>query len=408
MLQTVSPEIRSSDIVAPERSGTTDRSDRYPVIDGLRAMAAYYVFVYHVWQFAGQPTAKVHAGQFTVDLLAFVSVGATGVDLFMILSGLCLFLPIARSKKNLDRWNARSFFKRRMLRLMPGYYASIAYVVGLPILLVAVFKLLHIKANWQPIPDVWQFITHAFFIHTFFTQTWDGLYGPLWSLGVEAQLYLAFPFAIYAYRKWGARVFPCAIALSVLYQIGVWAVTHSFNSWALTYIWSVNLLGRWVEFGAGMLIAWMMTDPAQHVRLRKWLWIGALSIIAVGCFSKAAILFPWFPMGALTTASIYFLLAMHACCTPGLVHKAIGNPIFARIGFISYSIYLVHQDTAFYFSQFCKKMLHVDGLPLLLLLLTVGFAVVLTVSWFFFLLFEKPFLGTGKPSGSSALPAVPA
>ena len=76
-----------------------------------------------------------------------------------------------------------------------------------------------------------------------------------------------------------------------------------------------------------------------------------------------------------------------------------------RLGLMSYSIFLIHQPTSWYFSELMRKKFHITGLPEFALLCTVGFAVLLVISYGFFRLFELPYLVAGHREMAPAKPA---
>ena len=88
-------------------------------MDGLRAFAALWVVSFHMRAFSG--------GRLPRGLDTFVRSGSTGVSLFLVLSGFCLYVPYSGGRS--DRFKAKSFLKRRWWRLVPAYYASLALVV---------------------------------------------------------------------------------------------------------------------------------------------------------------------------------------------------------------------------------------------------------------------------------------
>src|SRR5580765_5188837 len=113
-----------------------DNRSRIAGIDGMRAIAALSVFGCHLvayWHLQGRLPLK---------LTPLSELGAHGVDLFVVISGFCLALPVARSGLVLDSTN---FFIRRAARILPPYYVALAacatlaiiprtshYVVGTP------------------------------------------------------------------------------------------------------------------------------------------------------------------------------------------------------------------------------------------------------------------------------------
>ena len=169
---------------APVAAAATDKPTssakinwRIPAIDGLRALAMLMVFTFHVWEFGGSPSRVVSLAGLPMDLYALVHKFELGVDLFMVLSGFCLFLPLCKSDRALWDWDWRNYARRRIRRIVPPYYAAIAYTVFLPVVLVALFRVLHLEANWQPFPPLYQVITHALFVHTLTKGTWGEING---------------------------------------------------------------------------------------------------------------------------------------------------------------------------------------------------------------------------------------
>src|SRR5689334_14014101 len=86
------PAAHNASTCLPERPRRVSRlstSNRLPAVDGLRAVAALWVVLFHI-------SALSHA-QFpqVPGLDLFMRSGSTGVSLFLVLSGFCLFLPFA-------------------------------------------------------------------------------------------------------------------------------------------------------------------------------------------------------------------------------------------------------------------------------------------------------------------------
>lgn len=91
-------------------------------LDGIRAIAALYVLMHHLWL---SQRALLPQGWPT----GWLAYGHLAVDVFIVLSGFCLMLPVARFKEL--RGGARHFFARRARRILPPVYACI--VLCLPI-----------------------------------------------------------------------------------------------------------------------------------------------------------------------------------------------------------------------------------------------------------------------------------
>jgi peptidoglycan/LPS O-acetylase OafA/YrhL len=145
-------------------------------LDGLRAIAALSIVLFHVLLFAQieyQPWSQA-VGNFWYVL-------ATGVQLFFTLSGFLLFRPYALAMmtgKPLP--SSTRFYKKRALRILPAYWVALAVLLAF---------------NWPIAKDpAWlNALIHALFIHDIFPRYNRDLDGPFWTLAVEAQFYLLLP-----------------------------------------------------------------------------------------------------------------------------------------------------------------------------------------------------------------------
>ena len=70
-------------------------------------------------------------------------------------------------------------------------------------------------------PDWRQVWTHALFLRTLFPDTYFAFDGPLWSLVVEWQFYLAFPLATWVVRRFGWRGVALLSLLTLTYRIAI-------------------------------------------------------------------------------------------------------------------------------------------------------------------------------------------
>jgi peptidoglycan/LPS O-acetylase OafA/YrhL len=108
------------------------------------------------------------------------------------------------------------------------------------------------------------------------------------------------------------------------------------------------------------------------------------------------------PVYELFLSAAFALLIFALCTSRTPLARLFGSPVATWLGGISYSIYLIHQPTAWYLSEFFKKKLHLSGPADMCLLATAGLAVVVGVAYPFYLMFEKPALS--KPTLTEAEP----
>ena len=111
---------------------------RFPLFDGLRALAATLVFVYHAWFLYHRPDCglvECHAANGLVSGVwraAVVNFGTQGVALFYVISGFLLYrqFVVRRQTAGLDWTTTRRYVLRRLVRVVPAYWL-VMLVVGL-------------------------------------------------------------------------------------------------------------------------------------------------------------------------------------------------------------------------------------------------------------------------------------
>lgn len=379
---------------------------RVPAIDGVRALAMMMVYAYHTWQFSGSPSLVVSMLGQPVNLLAPVSHFYLGVDLFMVLSGFCLFLPWCKSENALDKWDVRNYFARRLRRIVPPFYAAIVYAMILPQVLVVLYRVLGQEAKWQDFPSLQQLAATMLFVHSLFIPYWDGINGSFWSLGLEMQFYLVFPFVIWGFKKYGLKFLGWMIIVSVVYRMIGAYIFRDTKDWLPGFLFSITFLGRWMQFALGMWAAYVV---AQHWREQKWrpsTW-GTLALLGVVAgYAIATTDFVLkvnaFPLNSLLIGAIFALGLVALCVTKTPLRFLFENKVATGLGLISYSFFLIHQPTTFYLSELMRKKFGIAGLGMYAIYWTFGLLIITAIAYVFFIAFERPFLNTIKKINSSS------
>lgn len=173
-----------------------------PWLDGLRGLAAFWVLASHVQILSGLRDLPV------------LSWGGIAVDLFMLLSGFLMahnyFL-----RREAEPWSEpRTFFLfwlRRFFRIAPLYYLLLIIAVGIGSMLADDRSA--IAAIWPntatPLrryldDSVINFLAHFSFAFGFMPDYAFRTALPDWSIGLEMQFYLVFPFVMLAVLRLGA------------------------------------------------------------------------------------------------------------------------------------------------------------------------------------------------------------
>ena len=172
------------------------------ILDGIRAYAVLIVAGFHLWQqswlqnlFPGNLLQFMGVRNFSLTWLP--RTGYMFVDVMLLLSGFCLFLPYARQMTDPlapEPDDIRTFFKKRAARILPSYY-----------LCLALYLIFWIRPSdygnfGQYLQDIF---AHLTFTQTFWAESYIGTKFPtvLWTLGVEVQFYLIFPLLARVFRR---------------------------------------------------------------------------------------------------------------------------------------------------------------------------------------------------------------
>lgn len=156
-------------------------------IDGLRAIAILLVLFYHC-----TPDRNPHLGIESIPL-KIAALGWSGVDLFFVLSGFLITRILLTYKEKNTPY--KSFFTNRLLRIVPAYYCA----------LIIIFIVIPLVST-REITDALLIARHFLYISNFYYvgDIYDGriIIGHFWTLAVEMQFYLVFPFLIFFLKKY--------------------------------------------------------------------------------------------------------------------------------------------------------------------------------------------------------------
>jgi len=167
-------------------------------LDGLRGLAVLLVMASHFERF-------IWSNPFTNPIKSLMIYGWVGVDLFFALSGF-LITGILLTTRGDPRYYS-AFYARRALRIFPIYYGTLAVVFAFAL----VFPSLSTR-----VPPIWQWPLYLTYLTNWipaFTGAWPpNVIGHFWSLALEEQYYLIWPFIVaFVDRRW---VFIVAISLA--------------------------------------------------------------------------------------------------------------------------------------------------------------------------------------------------
>lgn len=283
-------------------------------IDGLRALAVLLVVFYH---------AKFP-----------VSGGFVGVDVFFVISGF-LITSIINKEINSHTFTFSSFYKRRIKRLLPAYLFMLSVVtIYCFIYLMPDDLVSYIKSLTYSLFGISNFY---FFIHTNYFES--SVSEPLlhtWSLSVEEQFYVVFPFILIVLRKFSSSRTVSLLALLVIFIASIISSHYyAINSKNMAYM---LLPFRFFELMTGALLAIYFDKINNIFRSPNFSGVLGLMLILSSAFMiDSESIFPGF-----TALPVCLGSALLLTSNGGFVNKVLSLRPIVYIGKTSYSLYLWH------------------------------------------------------------------
>jgi peptidoglycan/LPS O-acetylase OafA/YrhL len=386
------------------RTRQNESNGRLAYVDGWRGVAILLVLMTHAWAEAEAPALSFHVGSHTVALAAIPAIGYVGVNLFLVLSGLCLTFPFMRDPTLRDRTTIGSFWLRRVRRIVPAYYISILMIL----LLWAGFRTLasHLpdsatgRVPTAPAPVTLADLgSHLLFLHNMRPENVCTINSSYWSLAMEFQLYLLFPLLLEAAVRWGPwRVAGIVLATQLIYRF-----TLDFLLWdpklevmtAYEFVAPKAMLGRMFDFSVGMTAAYVINRPPRStlhwMLLGRWAGIAGLACLLAAFTLKVMgghILVTYTVQDVLWALG-FGLVVCWSSRNGTLGCRLLSFGPLVKIGLFSYSLYLIHQPIIYCLSQVWR--MHVKAGPAFVANLA-SLPLVIGIAWLFFLCFEAPFM----------------
>jgi peptidoglycan/LPS O-acetylase OafA/YrhL len=379
---------------APDAVAPPPGNPRFPLFDGLRAIAAGSILVTHVAAITRFNTENA-LGAYTARL-------NMGVAFFFVISGFLLYRPFLAARfggRPMPR--IRDYARRRVLRIVPAYWVALTILTA-TVGLCGVFS-----GDW--------WIYYGLLQNTRLSTTLCGI-GAAWSLAIEASFYVALPlWALLMSRVQRGRPARTMvrIELAALLTISLVSIvwrTVSFAAHGTQTRVDITLPGNfdWFAYGMGLaLVSVVLAGRERESRIVRvisdhaWIpwalaaflwWLDATQlgmdrrlppIYDDGRWLAEHLIFPL----------IGFLLALPAAFGDprrGLPRRILGSPLLAWVGLVSYGLFLWHQPLM-------PKVINaggddlIPGMPFVSLLISLG-AVSLAIAAASYYIVERPIL----------------
>ena len=337
------------------------QQSHFPGLDGLRGISILIV-------------TACHFAMYT-PLMAYVT-GDIGVEIFFVISGFLITSLLLKEKVKRQQVSFKNFYMRRFLRIVP-----VAYLFLVTLALLNRPMGLNISAKG--------FLTGFLYIKNIpFKNSVDWFTGHFWSLSVEEQFYILFPFFIVTQTNRFVIIAICLIiifptlSMLVFNNVGIFYSNHILHSIILLV---VTLFGRGTS---GILVG----SLCSILLFKKIIIVENLKsnyFLTLALFALSVLL--------LTQPTIFYVHRLSEFVFPfiisyiillnlngvNLLRRLLDTKVMVTIGILSYSIYVWQQ---LFTTKASWGLLPVfDTLPMRIILL-------LLVSWLSYNYFEKFFL----------------
>ena len=364
-------------------------------LDHLRFLAASLVVIFH---FFHHTQGDLRSGN---PLVSLVDEGHTGIALFMVISGF-IFTVIAGHKDI----HYAGFIRNRIIRIYP-----LLIVAACLQLFISTYNDHRNYGFLQLLSWLIPFRSETIGLSPYFQQ--------MWTIWVELQFYLLFPFLIMFARRYGSRYLWGVLALMFVLRALVFAASGEVR-----YIAYETLFGRLDQFVVGMLLGrmWLAKDEMQiehglkSAKSLHVLWLLPATLLVLGVlhlFSlkvgfaelKSPVWVVWPLLEGAVWGSFVWVYLQVRWPGPEAIKGNIDKGL-AALGAVSFSTYVFHNLVLAAYNNHAG-IVHFTGLERFDTILTgllVVLPLVMLMSAFTYHLIEKPFLSMRKSYLSSGTP----
>ena len=342
--------------------------NRYAFADGLRGLAALWVVFYHLFHGDHINQLSQFLGK-TISTIVF-EYGNLGVPIFFVLSG--FVMAVTTNNKHIGMPQFKNFFLRRLVRISPPYYFSIA------ITLILLAVKIHYVDHAGVFPSLSNIAAHFLYLQGFLN--YKQINVVYWTLCYEIQFYLIFGFIMFLASKFednSRQQFSILISSTLIGLI--WLFWSSDENHSLIYLYSQEhllFINYWYAFSAGALVGWLISKKNSF---EIYAVLFCVSILIISAYKQDIFALT----SAITSISLYFALKKNKMCT-WLSFKWLQT-----LGLISYSLYLIHNSVTGISARLVRKFLD-NGVLTDFIVLAFTIVSCLLLSYLMYLIIERP------------------
>lgn len=322
-----------------------DAVGRLEGLDGLRGLAMLGVIFCHLHVF---------------------NLGWTGLSSFFVLSGFLITRILMADMRKSDSLGGyfKRYYIRRTLRVFPVYYA---YLIALTIAAFAVPALTKLQDD---LPFAFLYVYN---LHSISASEHSRMLNHLWSLSVEEQFYLIWPWVIALVPRRHIPTICLALIAAgpVMREVLASVVFPQLGARAevipiYTYLATVS---HFDAFAFGALISFVDWRPRAIHLLATLALMVAVGLLVNGSFGMERLSFGW-PLfmphahqyaWGYTLVNFFWFLVICAILGGGRMQRFFSIPVLDYLGKRSYSTYIIHYPVLGAFSGWWEGLLQAHG-----------------------------------------------
>ncbi len=322
-----------------------NRQPIIPALTGIRAIAAYLVYLHHTNPFTVE--------RFGSYIHSFIHQFHIGVSIFFVLSGFLITFRYYESSTLKLPW-LKKYFKNRIARVYPMYFILTT--------LTAILYFIQLQQDPNPF---FTYLMNISFLKGFFADLKFTLIAQGWSLTVEECFYISAPLLFIGFRKSKSFLFYITAAFMLIgcLLVIIFSEVNFYGFFkSYTFLFTYTFPGRCAEFlmGAAMVILFRPQLLKPEIKNSKLTLLGIVFIIGVviamtlldikgntAQYSLEKVLVNNFMLPASIALFLYGLIT-----EASLLKNILGSKILVTLGKASYTFYLIQVGVIYSFLNY--------------------------------------------------------
>lgn len=332
-----------------------------PQLDGLRAVAVACVLVFH----------------FIPGVDRYAALGSMGVRLFFVISGFLITGILLTWRGRPLAVALKTFYLRRALRIFPLFYFALAAAAAI---------------NIGPVRETFAWhLTYLSNVYFYLRGDWHGSVSHLWSLAVEEQFYLVWPWLILcAPERW---LRPAMLAMVAVAPLSRLLFPNAMDSVLPTSCLDALGMGALIAMAAPHTVAPDKGGPDGVGGVGRVAGVGVIGAVLVTitlAMRYAEVVGQYQIVGLDFGGSLFsaWLVASAASGFTGAAGRILSLAPIIAVGRISYGLYVYHGFTPYLLGRYVPGFVTMP-VPVRVALLVIVTALIALASWRWL---EQPFL----------------